>query len=152
MKKETHEKEDKKKGEYVTLMRLAWLKGGGAAGLRLALKHASNAMLLGGYWVRWDDMSESVEFLNIKHQLIETFKKSWSKHKSWVEQRTAIEGPAPSRAIAGGVNQLRDEEKNADKENKDKVGDKGTSMKEESKEDKKDKTATKDKKHKTEKK
>eukprot|EP00959_Pyramimonas_sp_CCMP1952_P356798 7471453-Pyramimonas_sp.AAC.1 len=43
---ESNEKEDKKKGEYVTLMRLAWLKGGGTSGLRLALKHASNAMLL----------------------------------------------------------------------------------------------------------
>ncbi|CAK0850977.1 unnamed protein product [Prorocentrum cordatum] len=75
--------EDKRICEYVTLERLAWLKGGGTAGLRLALQHASNAVLMGGKWVRWDDMAETIEFLNDKHQLTESFKKSWHRHKEW---------------------------------------------------------------------
>eukprot|EP00959_Pyramimonas_sp_CCMP1952_P152209 3184584-Pyramimonas_sp.AAC.1 len=38
---------------------------------------------MGGKWVRWDDMAETIEFLNDKHQLTESFKKSWHRHKEW---------------------------------------------------------------------
>eukprot|EP00959_Pyramimonas_sp_CCMP1952_P188779 3948474-Pyramimonas_sp.AAC.1 len=55
-------------------------------------------MLLGGIWTRWDDMAGAVEYLNIRHQLIESFKKQWIKHKEWVCPSSATVEEADARA------------------------------------------------------
>ncbi|CAK0801170.1 unnamed protein product [Prorocentrum cordatum] len=116
-------------------------KCGGTSGLRLALKHASNAMLLGGIWTRWDDMAGAVEYLNIRHQLIESFKKQWIKHKEWVCPSSATVEEADARAArdegGGGDEVGRAPAKGEKGEHKDTT-------------DKKDKSDKKDKKDKQE--
>eukprot|EP00959_Pyramimonas_sp_CCMP1952_P063977 1336792-Pyramimonas_sp.AAC.1 len=72
-------KTETKRGTYMTLQRIAHKSGGGAAGMRRAVKIATNATLLGGHWVKWDDMGECVLYLHIEHHLEDKWGQSWTQ-------------------------------------------------------------------------
>ncbi|CAK0862445.1 unnamed protein product, partial [Prorocentrum cordatum] len=82
-KEETFEKTEMKDGKYISLGRMAFLEGGGSAGLKAAFKYATNAILVGGMYVKWDEWTESVKFLYLTHRLRESFKRAWSTFQSW---------------------------------------------------------------------
>ncbi|CAK0880447.1 unnamed protein product, partial [Prorocentrum cordatum] len=63
-----------KDGEYCSIGRIAKKEGGGLHGMQLAFTYCTNAIILGGMWVKWDDMTESIKFLYFTHRMSETFK------------------------------------------------------------------------------
>ncbi|CAK0792285.1 unnamed protein product, partial [Prorocentrum cordatum] len=66
-----------KDGEYCSIGRIAKKEGGGLHGMQLAFKYCTNAIILGGMWAKWDDMTESIKFLYFTHRMSETFKEAW---------------------------------------------------------------------------
>eukprot|EP00959_Pyramimonas_sp_CCMP1952_P465222 9487928-Pyramimonas_sp.AAC.1 len=76
-----------KDGEYCSIGRIAKKEGGGLHGMQLAFKYCTNAIILGGMWVKWDDMTESIKFLYFTHRMSETFKEAWEELESWSTRR-----------------------------------------------------------------
>ncbi|CAK0871014.1 unnamed protein product, partial [Prorocentrum cordatum] len=113
-KDEKHSKSEIRNGTYVSLGRLAWLEGGGSSGMKIAVRYATNCVIMGGIWCSWDEMGEVLKYLHVQHSVRDEFKRSWRAWEDWAEQPTAhasAEGDAaaqsapaatPSRAGGGG--------------------------------------------------
>ncbi|CAK0886366.1 unnamed protein product [Prorocentrum cordatum] len=73
-----HEKIEEKGGEYMTMGRIAHKLGGGSVGNRLACRYCGKAVVMGGIWVKWCEMTDSLMFLWTSHKFKDVYTKSWA--------------------------------------------------------------------------
>ncbi|CAK0820248.1 unnamed protein product, partial [Prorocentrum cordatum] len=71
-KEEKHVKAEVKNGTYVSLGRLAWLEGGGASGVRIAVRYV-------------------LKYLHVQHSLRDEFKRCWRAWEEWASEPGADE-------------------------------------------------------------
>lgn len=88
-------------GQYVSLHRISWLEGGGAAGMRAAMRYCARCTVLQGKWTMFDEFTGTVKYLYLTHVMSESFKQSWKTWKKW----TKTEPPrgSASSSSAGGA-------------------------------------------------
>ena len=98
---------DREKGEYLPLYKIWEREGKNAAGLVAAQKIVLKCLVMGGKWIRWNDMTERYDFLYIKIQYIQDFRNCWSIYRETVSDHTetnALEnGSSPPAIVAGAI-------------------------------------------------
>eukprot|EP00959_Pyramimonas_sp_CCMP1952_P432461 9056103-Pyramimonas_sp.AAC.1 len=81
---ESRKQEFFKTAVYLSIGRIAWLEGGGQAGMRAAVKYMAKAMIHGGKWVVYDDMTEQVKALYVQQGFNDVVATEWKKHTEWL--------------------------------------------------------------------
>ncbi|CAK0864558.1 unnamed protein product [Prorocentrum cordatum] len=83
------------KGVYMPLARLAWKFGGGSTGAKLACTYAGKAVLMGGIFTKWCNMTDCLFYLYVEHSLEDTWQQSWTSHEVWMESGCVGGQPPP---------------------------------------------------------
>ena len=63
--------------------RIAHMLGGGICGSRLAARYCGKAVVMGGIWVKWCEMTDSLMFLWTSHKFKDIYTKSWADYETW---------------------------------------------------------------------
>ncbi|CAK0907558.1 unnamed protein product, partial [Prorocentrum cordatum] len=69
---QTSSKKQTMKGVYMPLARLAWKLAGGSTGAKLACTYAGKAVLMGGIFTKWCNMTDCLFYLYVEHSLEDT--------------------------------------------------------------------------------
>ncbi|CAK0869691.1 unnamed protein product [Prorocentrum cordatum] len=94
-KTQTNSKKQTMKGVYMPLARLAWKFGGGSTGAKLAYTYAGKAVLMGGIFTKWCNMTDCLFYLYVEHSLGDTWQQSWTSHEVWMESGCVGDQPLP---------------------------------------------------------
>ncbi|CAK0831658.1 unnamed protein product, partial [Prorocentrum cordatum] len=94
-KTQTNIKKQTMKGVYMPLARLAWKFGGGSTGAKLACTYAGKAVLMGGIFTKWCNMTDCLFYLYVEHSLGDTWQQSWTSHEVWMESGCVGGQPPP---------------------------------------------------------
>ena len=81
---------DKKKGTYRPFSML-WANQGGhrdPGAMTAALNIAKRCIAVGGTWLRFNDMSQRTEFLDLEVGFSEEFEQSWTPDTQWKKETT----------------------------------------------------------------
>ena len=98
-------KKDSKKLRYFAIGRIAWKEGGGPLGWKNAVNIATDAIAVGGKWVKYDGKAKAPKYLYCQEGFDEEFAESWETHESWIKTQlkpTAQEGESGQASAADG--------------------------------------------------
>ncbi|CAK0880979.1 unnamed protein product [Prorocentrum cordatum] len=107
----TNRKSEKLSGKYLALARIAHKEGGGKDGLKAATTYATNCIILGKHWVKWDSMTNTLKFYYVEHEISDEYVTAWTAHEEWcnapqpVQDALCLEGggaAGPSAMAADG--------------------------------------------------
>ena len=51
------------------------------------MKYAVNCVLMGGMYVKWDDLDDELHIFNIRHIHTQKFKKKWANVETWIANK-----------------------------------------------------------------
>ena len=81
--KKTVQETTSNRGRHLALRRIAWLEGGGEAGMRAATNYAVRCLALGGKWTFFDDWTQQLKFYYLENEYKEDLVKAWSTCQAW---------------------------------------------------------------------
>ncbi|CAK0823118.1 unnamed protein product, partial [Prorocentrum cordatum] len=107
----TNRKSEKLSGKYLALARIAHKEGGGKDGLKAATTYATNCIILGKHWVKWDSMTNTLKFYYVEHEISDEYVTAWTAHEEWcnapqpVQDALCLEGGGAAGELeeAGGA-------------------------------------------------
>jgi hypothetical protein len=110
--KEVHERIEIEKGQYMPLTLVVQAEGGpfgwdDEEAVRAACLYASKCTVMGHPWIEWNGMTERIEYLYMKKEVRDIFKRSWIRTESSMSDASKVAEQLSTTSLqaAGGLAQ-----------------------------------------------
>jgi hypothetical protein len=86
VKEDSNIKSEDKQGTWLSLPRIAWKEGGGAVGLKAALRYCTACLMMGDEWFEWCSMAGVMRYKYVVRTQNDRWTSAWRSFTKWRRQ------------------------------------------------------------------